>query len=104
MKLKKIIRDTGAIQVWGSDEAEISGLAFDSRDVQKGNLFFAVSGTVSDGHDYIGMAVDKGAAAIVCERMPEAPVPGITYIQVSDSAQALGEMASAYYDNPSPHL
>ena len=69
-KLTDILKNTPVREVCGDTAAAIGGLVYDSRAVKPGDCFFAVLGTPSDGHDYIPMAVEKGAAAIVCERMP----------------------------------
>jgi UDP-N-acetylmuramyl tripeptide synthase len=76
----------------------------DSRLVKPFSLFVAVSGTVVDGHEFITKAIESGATAIVCERLPENKNANITYIKVSNSAEALGYIASNYYDNPSEKI
>lgn len=88
----------------GNMEAEVKGLTFDSRKVAPGFVFIAVPGTLSDGHDFIQKAIDSGAQAIVCERLPATVKENITYVTVKSSAQALGIMASNYYGNPSERL
>src|SRR5688500_14864355 len=85
-------------------EMEVKGLTFDSRKVLPGFVFIAVPGTVSDGHAFIQKAIDSGARAIVCERLPEAVNEDITYVTVKNSGQALGIMASNFYGNPAAHL
>ncbi|MGK0426369.1 MAG: UDP-N-acetylmuramoyl-L-alanyl-D-glutamate--2,6-diaminopimelate ligase [Ulvibacter sp.] len=88
----------------GNTAVAIREIHFDSRKVGLDDVFVATRGTLTDGHDFIKIAVDKGAIAIVCEEMPEKLVNGITYIQVLDSQQALAVMAANYYDNPSENL
>lgn len=83
---------------------EVQGLTFDSRKVGPGFVFIAVTGTLSDGHDFIQKAIDSGAHAIVCERLPESVNEAIAYVTVKNSAQALGIMASNFFDNPSEQL
>ncbi len=85
-------------------DVDVAGLAFDSRKVQAGFVFIAVAGTVSDGHEFISGAIDAGARAIVCERLPEAVNEQVTYVTVKNSAQALGIMAANFFDNPSSKL
>lgn len=51
-------------------DAEIGGVCFDSRSIKPGDLFIAVRGSASDGHQYIGMALEKGASAVLCEEIP----------------------------------
>lgn len=79
-------------------------IEFDSRKVNDGDLFVAIVGTISDGHDYIETAIEKGARIIVCERMPEKLHEDVSYIQVKSSSRALGFLASDYYGNPSSKL
>ena len=91
-------------KVVGNTALAIREIHFDSRKVGLDDVFVATRGTLVDGHDYIKIAVDKGAIAVVCEEMPKQLVNGITYIQVSDSQQALAIMAANYYDNPSENI
>lgn len=85
-------------------ETDVKGLTFDSRKVLPGFAFIAVTGTISDGHSFIQKAIDSGARAIVCERLPEAINENITYVTVKNSGQALGIMSSNFFGNPSEHL
>jgi UDP-N-acetylmuramoyl-L-alanyl-D-glutamate--2,6-diaminopimelate ligase len=84
--------------------ASIKEIQFDSRQIQPGDLFIAVRGTLTDGHLYIGKAITNGAIAIVCEELPENMPGDIVFIQVKNSAEALGYIASNFYDNPSTRL
>lgn len=102
--LKDILYKVGIDKVIGSTSVSINALQFDSRKVSLNDVFVALSGTQSDGHDFIGKALDQGALAIVCERLPETIVNGVTYVQVADSHAALSLMASNYYGNPSAAL
>lgn len=81
----------------------VSKVCFDSREVEHGDLFVAVKGTQADGHQFIGSAIEKGAAAIVCEDdiVPNAKA---TIVRTENSARALGIIASNYYGNPSATL
>ncbi|MFO8023259.1 MAG: UDP-N-acetylmuramoyl-L-alanyl-D-glutamate--2,6-diaminopimelate ligase [Perlabentimonas sp.] len=100
-QLNKILKSSHILEVKGDENLQVLDLAFDSRLVTKGSLFFAMPGTLTDGHQYIGMAIEKGALAVVCETLPNNLHPNITYIKVSSSAAALGYAASAFFDNPS---
>ena len=91
-KLTDILKNTPVREVCGDTAAAIGGLVYDSRAVKPGDCFFAVPGTQSDGHDYIPIAVEKGAAAIVCERMPADAAEGVAYVLVGDSAGAMADM------------
>lgn len=77
---------------------------FDSRKVEKGDLFVAVKGTAFDGHSFIPAAILAGAEFIVCENLPEEISEKVNYIVVEDSSRALGIIASNYFDNPSAGL
>ncbi|MBP5536418.1 MAG: UDP-N-acetylmuramoyl-L-alanyl-D-glutamate--2,6-diaminopimelate ligase [Bacteroidales bacterium] len=83
---------------------EITSIEFDSRKVGKGCLFVAQRGVHVDGHQYIAKAVEQGAAAVVCEELPEERRDGVVYIQVDDSSKALGIMADNWYNHPSRSL
>jgi len=102
--LKDILYKVTLEKVVGNTAVAVRNLAFDSRKVGLDDVFIAVRGTLSDGHDYIKIAVDKGAIAIICETIPEQLINGVTYVQVNDSQQALAVMASNYYENPSAEL
>lgn len=91
-------------EVIGSTHMAIASVAFDSRKVKKDSLFIATVGTQSDGHDYIASAIEAGAVAVICERLPETRVENVTYVKVNDSGFALGVVACNYYDNPSEKL
>jgi len=98
------LNEADAAKLEGNLEVEVKGLAFDSRKVDKGFVFFAVKGTHVDGHNYISKAIDQGAVAIVCEHLPLQSFGNTLFIKVADSARALGEMASMFYGEPSRKL
>ena len=102
--LKDILYKVSLVSTSGSMDREVSEIAFDSRKVKQGTLFVAVRGTQVDGHDFIRKAIESGAAIIVCEDIPASLVDSVTYIAVKDSAQALGIIASNFFDNPSSKL
>lgn len=91
-------------EIIGSDDKVITDVVSDSRKVTTGSLFVAVRGTNVDGHSFIPLLQYSGVAAIVCEEFPEFLETSITYIKVSDSAVALGYLASEWWDNPSRKL
>lgn len=82
----------------------INKIEFDSRKVEENDVFVAIRGTVSNGHDFIEKAINLGATAIVCDTLPEVIVIGVTYIQVKDTNTALAYLATNYYGNPSQNL
>jgi UDP-N-acetylmuramoyl-L-alanyl-D-glutamate--2,6-diaminopimelate ligase len=102
--LKTLITNVKVVETVGSLDANISGLTADSRQVAQGGLFVAVPGTVVDGHQFIGKAIQAGAVAIVCEVMPQETVAGVTYVKTDNAAKALGIIASEWHDNPSHKL
>jgi len=83
---------------------KVKKITFDSRQVDSESIFVAIKGTQTDGHLFIEKAIQKRPLAIVCETLPEELHKGVTYIQVSDSSEALGVMASNFYDKPSEQL
>ena len=103
-RLHDIIASVEVVNLVGDAQVEISALNYDSRRVAEGDCFFAVVGVQSDGHNYIPQAVERGARAVVCERLPESPVAGVCYVQVADTNAAMADMAAAFYDNPSREL
>jgi UDP-N-acetylmuramoyl-L-alanyl-D-glutamate--2,6-diaminopimelate ligase len=103
-RLDVILKNTGHLSVRGDEKINISGVASDSRNIVRGSLFIAVRGTHLDGHDYIAMAIEAGAVAIICEKIPADAPENITFVTVADASMALGQAASAYYDNPSSKL
>jgi UDP-N-acetylmuramoyl-L-alanyl-D-glutamate--2,6-diaminopimelate ligase len=81
--------------------AEVTGICFDSRKVEKGALFVAVRGTQSDGHSYIQKAIELGAKSIVCEKLPDSIVESVTFVTVKNSHHALGIISSNFFGTPS---
>ena len=104
MKLKELLHAIPVLQVLGSLDVEVEAIAFDSRQVQRGTLFVAVRGVHTDGHLFLSTAIENNASVVVVEDIPETVNPFVTYIQVGDSAYALGILAGNFYDNPSQSL
>ena len=102
--LKEIIYKVAIEAVKGSTDIPVHKIDFDSRNIVANDVFVAIRGTISDGHEYIGKAISLGAVAIICETFPEDLTNGITYIQVKDSNKALAFMAANYFGNPSQNL
>ncbi|MBT0811458.1 UDP-N-acetylmuramoyl-L-alanyl-D-glutamate--2,6-diaminopimelate ligase [Litoribacter ruber] len=102
--LKDILYKASLTSAIGDMDVEISEIVFDSRKVSQDCVFVAIRGTQVDGHAFIAKAIDQGAKAIVCQEMPSEHAAGITYVQVADSARALGVMAANYYESPSDKL
>ncbi len=102
--LKDILYKVAIEVVKGSTEMAINKIEFDSRKVQENDVFVAIRGTVSNGHDFIEKAINLGAITIVCDTFPEIIVAGVTYIQVKDTNAALAFLAANFYGNPSQHI
>jgi len=102
--LKDILYGVGLTAVTGTTAKLVNQICFDSRAVALDDVFVAIKGTLSDGHDYIEKAIASGANAIVCEQMPDKLVNEVSYLEVEDSKKALAIMASNFYGNPSKNL
>ncbi len=100
-ELKDILYGCRLSEINGSTDVRISSVAFDSRKVEEGAAFVAVKGTTHDGHDHISAAIDAGAVAVICEKIPEVAVRGVTWVRVADSRRALALMATNFFDYPS---
>ncbi len=103
MELKALVQQLPAARVEGPLEREIVGVAYDSRRVTPGMLFVAVPGLGVDGHEFIASAVERGAAAIVCERNGLVSQRATT-IRVADARDALARVAAAFYEHPSARI
>jgi UDP-N-acetylmuramoyl-L-alanyl-D-glutamate--2,6-diaminopimelate ligase len=73
MQLKQLIKSLPVLRVEGSLDREIAGIVYDSRRVTPGMVFVAIPGVHVDGHDFINTAIQRGAAAIVCEKLSHGP-------------------------------
>ncbi|HLA55392.1 MAG TPA: UDP-N-acetylmuramoyl-L-alanyl-D-glutamate--2,6-diaminopimelate ligase [Flavobacterium sp.] len=104
MILKDILYKVAIEAVKGPTDIAIDKIDFDSRKIDTNDIFVAIRGTVSNGHDYIETAIALGAVAVVCDTFPETIFPGVTYIQVKDTNRALAFIAANYYGNPSQNL
>ena len=102
--LADLLRNIGKYELSGNLQVIISSIVFDSRKVEKQSLFVAVCGIVSDGHLYINQAIENGAVAVLCERLPEHLTENITYILIENTALGLGIISSEFYNNPSHNL
>ena len=104
INLKDILWKVAIEAVHGSTDVAIEKMEFDSRKVSENDVFIAIRGTISDGHEFIETAINKGAIAIICDSFPEIIVSGITYIKVNDTNKAMAFMAANYFENPSQKL
>jgi UDP-N-acetylmuramoyl-L-alanyl-D-glutamate--2,6-diaminopimelate ligase len=103
-ELKDILYKVSLTSSYGDMSVDVKGICFDSRKVKEGFLFIAVKGTQSDGHEYIAKAIDLGAIAVVCEKLPDAVTDKVTFVSVKNSGQALGIIASNFFGNPSEKM
>ena len=104
MRLGEILKGIKTETIIGSVDVEITDVNIDSRRVEAGQLFLAIKGTQTDGHKYIGKAVEQGAVAILCEDMPKEKVEGVTYVQVHSTMEVAGIVATTFQGNPSEKL
>lgn len=104
MQLQEILYGVTILKLVGVTNREVAALEFDSRKAGPGSVFFAIKGTLTDGHKYIKQTIAAGANVIICEDLPEEPEADVTYIQVENANVALGIMASNFYGNPSTKL
>ena len=102
--LKDILYKVTIEAVHGSTDLAIKKIEFDSRKVSNNDVFVAIKGSLSDGHQFIDKAISLGAAAVVCEDLPATLLENITYVKVQNSNQALSYLAANYYNNPSQKL
>ena len=112
MRLDKIIKNSGATIVQGDCKVEVDSICCDSRKVSRGALFVAVKGFASDGHEYISIAVGKGARVIVYEDQEaferqivhSDAAEGVVFVKTESARHSLAIMAANFYDNPSEKL
>ena len=97
MRLKELLEGIPVLSAAADMELEISDVSYDSRTVRPGGLFVAMTGFAADGHDFIGKAMEAGAAAVLCQKAPEGNVP---YIQVPDSRRALAAVGANFFGHP----
>lgn len=104
MKLQALLKNLSPIEVKGNTDLDITAIDIDSRRVADGHLFIAMRGTQVDGHQFIAKAVEMGAAAVLCEELPAELSPSVTYVQVKDTEDIVGPVATEFYGNPSSKL
>jgi UDP-N-acetylmuramoyl-L-alanyl-D-glutamate--2,6-diaminopimelate ligase len=106
-KLKDILKNIKVVNRTDDTNIDVSSIVFDSRKVVVGSVFVAINGFVADGHKYISKAIEQGAVAVIYETtdaVDELTNTDVVLIQVDDTKEALGIMASDFYDNPSSKL
>ena len=103
MKLSELLKNIKPTAIVGDCETEITGVEIDSRKVETGCLFVAMKGTQVDGHRFIPKAIEQGAAAVLCEDLPE-DTTGAVFVQVPSTEDAVGPVATLFYGDPSRKL
>jgi UDP-N-acetylmuramoyl-L-alanyl-D-glutamate--2,6-diaminopimelate ligase len=103
-KLQDILYNVRLQSVYGTTNLDVKDIQIDSRNVSEGSVFVAIKGASIDGHDFIGAAIGKGARVIVCEDIPALMNEGVSYLQVTNSNEAVAYMAHHYYNEPSTKL
>ncbi len=101
MKLKDLLRDVRVLEIHADPDTEITSVAYDSRKVEKGGLFAAISGFASDGNRFIPQALEKGAKVVVTARKPEGETP---YVLVESDRLALAQIAGNFYGRPAEKM
>jgi len=101
MILSELLKYVNPSCIIGDDHIDITGVNIDSRKIEKGHLFVAIKGTQTDGHQFIPKALELGAAAILCEDLPEERKEGVTYVQVAPSLLSSGKSSQRMAEAPS---
>ena len=104
MKLIELLKNVNVLNTVGDTGVEITGVNIDSRRIEAGHLFVAIPGTQTDGHKFIPKAIELGAAAILCEHLPEEQVEGVTYVVVESTESVVGIVATHFFGDPSRKL
>ena len=102
--LKDILYKVAIEAVKGPTDIAIDKMDFDSRKIEANDVFVAIRGSISDGHDFIEKAIQKGATAVICDTFPDTINKEVTYVQVKDTNSALAFMAANYFGEPSKNL
>lgn len=103
-KLQDLLTDVSVLEIKGETNQTVRKLTLNSRQAEQESLFAALKGFKVDGHQFIAKAIANGASVILAEALPADLQPSVTYLQVADSAVALGQIASNFYDRPSKKL
>ena len=100
MKLQDLLKGVAVLESTAAPDTEINEVRYDSRAVRPGDLFVAIRGYATDGHQYIGKALEQGAAAIVCEEAPA----GVPAVVVENARRALAEIAANRFGHPADSM
>lgn len=102
--LRDILYGVSMVSVHGRTDIHVANIIADSRKVDLEDVFVAIKGELSDGHQYIKKAIELGASAIVCEELPQQLDAAVTYVQVKNARTAIAIMATNFYDHPSKNV
>jgi len=102
--LRELLKDITILELKGDLDVFISSVSLNSKTIEKGALFVALVGTLTDGHKYIEDSIEKGATVIIHQNDLDEYKDGVTYVKVVDSHETIGLIASAFYDHPSESL
>ena len=101
MKLRELIKNVKTKKVVNDKDVDITGISYNSKTVQKGDIFVCLKGEYSDGHDYAKMAVENGASALYCEKELPLDVPQVI---VESTRHEIADIAAEFYGYPSKKL
>lgn len=101
MKLKELLKDVEILAATADLDMEIGGVSYDSRNTATGDLFVAMTGFAVDGHTFIGKAAAAGAAAVLCEKVPQEEIP---YVQVANSRRSLAVVGANFFGRPAESM
>ena len=101
MKLNELLKNMEILSATADLEMEITDVSYDSRTTKPGDLFVAMTGFAVDGHAFIGKAAAAGAAAVLCEKIPEEDIP---YVQVADSRRGLAVVGANFFGHPADSM
>lgn len=104
MKLNELLKNIKPLATAGDTDVDVTGVNIDSRRIADGHLFVAMKGTQVDGHKFIPKAIAAGARSVMCEDMPAERQPGVTYVQVESTEDAVGKVATLFCGDPSRKL
>jgi len=99
--LSELLEDVKVLESHGNIDAPVSSVSLNSKEIEPRSIFVALVGNVVDGHSFIDEVIGKGATTIIHEKEIEDFKAGITYVKVADTHNAIGIIASNFYDNPS---
>ena len=101
MKLRELLRGIDLLETAADLDMEITGVSYDSRQTKAGDLFVAMAGYETDGHKYIPMALEKGAACVLCQEHQEGTFP---CVRTSDSRAVLAQLGRNWYGDPAASM